>query len=1050
MIRVPAMKVFCEEGKVLVKGYDLEARTRYYEVSGQYSQVGKESFGIREVGFHYRLPKLRPLVGRKALDDDDGDMLMFISSLDSSKSHNVIGIAPVAIIDRQLPFEYTIASRSTDVMVVACLMLESITPELHRQFKNSLPNEMLQELKSMFEKQAGVKRFDPIQTFHACKQEEGKPVSPYVIKIKGYVEKLERISYVLPQYLSVDFILNGLTSDFVGFIRNYNMHNMGKTISELHALLIEYDKGLPKKAATPQVLAIQGHWKRNCPVYLTKLIKKKKQVGTASSSVICLDNCHYASTITRGVVLVSRLVDNSFIQCFTDYGILVSKNDVLYFNAIPRDGIYEIDMLNLVPNVNSIYTVSNKRVKHNLDSTYQWHCCLAHISKKHIEKRQHDGLLKSTDDESFDQCVSCLSGKMTRKPFLHRTKRVTDLFGLIHTDVCGLFRHVSKQGAGYFITFTDDYSRYGYVYLLKHKHDVFRTFKVFKNEVRNQLEKTIKALQSDRGGEYISQEFKDYLQACEIVQQLTPPYTPQHNGMSKRRNRTLLDMVRSLINPTTLSLSFWDYALESATRILNMVPTKKVDMTLYKLWYGKVPNLSYLKDTQRKQWVTISTSYQKTNFVLRGELEEIQDEDTSPSKNTSEIPAEVEGFKPPQEEEAQVHRSIRTHRAPKRLCLNVEVEEHSLGDLNEPTNYKAALLDLESDKWLDAMSAYMQSMKDNQDWCVVDLPPNGKSVRSKWIFKKNTDMDGKIHIYKAYLVTKGFTQTYGVHYKETFPPVVDIRAIRILIAIAVFYDYEIWQLDVKTAFLNGYLDEDINMVQLEGFVDPKHPKKACKLQRSIYGLKQASRSWIKRFDVEIKRFGFAKNLDEPCVYQKASGSDVTFLILYVDDIIIMGNHIPMLPSVKSYIGKCFAIKDLFKIDNSKHRNIPMQERLDLNKTQGASTPEELKRMKNDPYDSAVGSIMYAVRCTRPDVAFTNAKDMFLVYGENPKDELRVDYYCAVDWKSSKQSTTAMSAIEVEYIAASKAAMEAVCVSLNLLSRTRKFGHSTMELWSLIS
>ncbi|GJR07499.1 retrotransposon protein, putative, ty1-copia subclass [Tanacetum coccineum] len=214
-----------------------------------------------------------------------------------------------------------------------------------------------------------------------------------------------------------------------------------------------------------------GHWKRNCHTYLAELIKKKKKkVITASSS---------------------------------DYGILVSKNDVLYFNVIPRDGIYEIDMLNLVPNVNSIYNVSNKRVKYNLDSIYLWHCRLAHISKKCIKKLQHDGLLKSTDDESFDQCVSCLSGKMTRKPFPHRTEKATDLLGLIHTDVCGPLRRVSRQGASYFITFTDDYSRYGYVYLLKHKQEVFETFKVFKNEVENQLGKTIKALQSNRGGKNI-------------------------------------------------------------------------------------------------------------------------------------------------------------------------------------------------------------------------------------------------------------------------------------------------------------------------------------------------------------------------------------------------------------------------------------------------------------------------------------------------------------------------------------------------------------------
>ncbi|GJW71031.1 retrotransposon protein, putative, ty1-copia subclass [Tanacetum coccineum] len=214
-----------------------------------------------------------------------------------------------------------------------------------------------------------------------------------------------------------------------------------------------------------------------------------------------------------------------------------------------------------------------------------------------------------------------------------------------------------------------------------------------------------------------------------------------------------------------------DYAIESAIRILNIVPTKKVDKTPYELWYGKVPNLSYLKDTQMKQWVTISTSHLKTKYLLRGmlsswrknlisqevsgravELEEIQDEDTSPSENTSEILMEVEGFEPPQEEVVPVRRSARTHRAPERLCLNVEVEEHSLGDLNEPINYKVVMLDPESNKWLDAMNVEMQSMKDNQVWCLVDLPPNGKTVGGKWLFKKKTNMDGNVHTYKARLV----------------------------------------------------------------------------------------------------------------------------------------------------------------------------------------------------------------------------------------------------------------------------------------------------------
>ncbi|GKF82198.1 retrotransposon protein, putative, ty1-copia subclass, partial [Tanacetum coccineum] len=170
-----------------------------------------------------------------------------------------------------------------------------------------------------------------------------------------------------------------------------------------------------------------------------------------------------------------------------------------------------------------------------------------------------------------------MSGKMVRKPYSHKVERV----GLIHTDVCSSFKTVSRQGASYFVTFTDDFSRYGYVYLLKHKHEVFETFKVFKKEVENQLEKTIKSLCSDRGGEYISQEFLDHLKEHGITSHRTPPYTPQHNGMSERRNKTLLDMVRSMMSQTTLPKSFWDYSLESVARILNMVPTKKVEKTSY-------------------------------------------------------------------------------------------------------------------------------------------------------------------------------------------------------------------------------------------------------------------------------------------------------------------------------------------------------------------------------------------------------------------------------------------------------------------------------------
>ncbi|GJS47393.1 retrotransposon protein, putative, ty1-copia subclass [Tanacetum coccineum] len=230
------------------------------------------------------------------------------------------------------------------------------------------------------------------------------------------------------------------------------------------------------------------------------------------------------------------------------------------------------------------------------------------------------------------------------------------------------------------------------------------------------------------------------------------------------------------------------------------------------------------------------------------------------------------------------------------------------------------------------------------------------------------------------------------------------------------------------------------------------------LKRSIYGLKQASSQWNKRFDDEIKKFSFTQNHDEPCVYQKASGSYVTFLILYVDDILIMGNNIPMLQDVKSYLGKCFAKKDLgeaayilgikiyqdrskwliglcqsayiekilkrYYIENSKRGTIPMQEKLKLSKSDGASTPAKMRCMSNIPSFGCWFKSCMALRvsCYTDAGYLTDADDLksqtgyvFLLNGG------------AVDWKSTKQSIFATSSIDAKYIAAFDASKEAVWI-----------------------
>nr|GEU49928.1 hypothetical protein [Tanacetum cinerariifolium] len=472
--------------------------------------------------------------------------------------------------------------------------------------------------------QAEYELLQTMREFYSCKQKEGQSISSYFLKMKSYIDNLEHLGHPMTTGLGVSLILISLRKEFDGFVQNYNMHSMGKTINELHAMLKLYEQTLPKNNAPALHAICVGK-------YLTELLKNKKLSQGASNSdvftielynfpnkswvydtscgthicntthglrgsrklkpcalslymgngqraaveaigsyhlsllsglVIVLNNCHYVPSITRGIISVSYLYDDGYVNQFTDNSIQVSRNNMFYISDVPRDGIFEIDLSDSYTNDSSIYALCNKRAKSNLDSALLWRCRLGHISKKRIKKLQHDGLLNSTDIRSFEKYVPCMSGKMARKSYIHQVERAKDLLGLIHTNVCGPFKIVSRQGASCFVTFTDDFSR-------------------------------------------------------------------------------------------------------------------------------------------------------------------------------------------------------------------------------------------------------------NEVWDLVELPPNGKTVGSKWLFKKKIDMDGAVHTYKARLVVKGYTQTSGIDYEETFSPVADIRVIRILIAIVAFYDYEIWQINVRK-FIYGLgvvstIEDPINM-----------------------------------------------------------------------------------------------------------------------------------------------------------------------------------------------------------------------------------------------
>ncbi|KAL0439611.1 UNVERIFIED_CONTAM: transposon Ty1-A Gag-Pol polyprotein [Sesamum latifolium] len=381
-------------------------------------------------------------------------------------------------------------------------------------------------------------------------------------------------------------------------------------------------------------------------------------------------------------------------------------------------------------------------------------------------------------------CESCLKGKMTKKPFVGQSAIANDLLDLVHTDVCGPLSTPARGGFSYFITFTDNHSRL---------------------EVENQTNRKIKALRSDRGGEYLSGEFIDYLKENGILSQWTPPGTPQLNGVAERKNPTLLDMVRSIISFTELPPSFWGYALETAAKLLNIAPSKSVLQTPYEIWHGKPASYKYLRvwgspayvkrlvgdKLDSKSSLCRFIGYPKETagyyfydpakqkfFISRNAvflekvfhritdvmvlIEESSGEPHHDSTTSFEPTVHTDGV-------PILRRSTRESRIPERygfVGLTSQLD-------NDPKTYGEAMSDIDSDKWLEAMKSEMDSMGSNH----VDPPKGARPVGCKWVYKRKLGADREVTAFKAKLVAKGYTQRPRVDFEETYSPVVMAKSI---------------------------------------------------------------------------------------------------------------------------------------------------------------------------------------------------------------------------------------------------------------------------------
>ncbi|KAE8676976.1 Vesicle-associated protein 4-1 [Hibiscus syriacus] len=695
------------------------------------------------------------------------------------------------------------------------------------------------------------------------------------------------------------------------------------------------------------------------------------------------------------------------------------------------------------------------------------------------------GKLPDLKNVDVGLCEDCIFGKQKKVSFakIGKTPKAERL-ELIHTDVWGPSPVPSLAGSLHYVTFIDDSTRKVWVYFLKKKSEVLDTFRKWKAMVENETGLKVKRLRSDNGGEY----------------------------RDKRMNRTLNERARSMRIHAGLPKFLWAEAINTAAYLINRGPSVPLDGGIpEEAWSKKEINLSHLRVFGCISYVHINSAERskldaksnkcvfvgyggdefgyrfwdyenrkiiRSRDVIFNENVMYKDRSTTKSSNTEAETKEFAEFEEisvndvqispeaVQEEEPGTPELRRSSRIPKPTQrYSSSLHYLLLTDNGEPECYDEAIQVGDSIKWESSMKDEMCSLMSNQTWELAELPSGKRALHNKWIYRIKEEHDGSKR-YKAKLVVKGFQQKEGIDYNEIFSPVVKLSTIRLVLKIVAAENLHLEQLDVKTSFLHGDLEEEIYMRQPEGFIEAVKKNLVCRLKKSLYGLKQAPRQWYKKFDSFMGSSGFTRCQADHCCYIKRFDNSFIILLLYVDDMLVAGSDMQEIINLKQKLSKQFAMNDLvaakeilgmrikrdtksrtlmlsqaeyinkllsrFNMQDAKPVSTPLGVHFRLSKEQSPKTEEERAHMVKVPYASAIGSLMYAMVCTRPDIA--QAVGAVSRYMNNP-DKIHWEAVkwiliylrggTAVSWVSQLQKIVALSTTEAEYVAVTEASKEMV-------------------------
>ena len=493
------------------------------------------------------------------------------------------------------------------------------------------------------------------------------------------------------------------------------------------------------------------------------------------------------------------------------------------------------------------YSCNGATATGNPNSLSLWHLRFGHLNTQDVKKLASQNMVEGLDINPKDvaeNCEGCLLGKQSRNPFPKNSSgKKEGVLQLIHSDVCGPLSVTSVGGSVYFVTYTDDYSNYLWVYMLKQKSDVPKTFIEWLTLVENQTDKRVKEFRSDNGGEYISNCFTTICKERGIATQPTIPYTPQQNGVAERMNRTILDNVRATLYYAKLPLYLWAEAVATVVYCRNRSPTSSLKgVTPFERFFTVKPNVEHLRvfgctayvlipDEKRRKldpksmkgvfvgYPEGSKGYKifipETRRMIRSRDVKFVESSLQEGLVSTEAPTELyvksdvandvdsvtfeerEGDESAENDEDEqiipvpdLARPIRDRRPPDRYgewVMSVAAVE------TDPKTYKQATKSPNAKQWENAMLEEISSLEKHNTWDLVDLPEGKNLVGCKWVFKTKRDANGDVDRFKARLVAQGYSQEYGVDYDEVFAPVARYDSIRSVLAIGTQLNLEIHQ-----------------------------------------------------------------------------------------------------------------------------------------------------------------------------------------------------------------------------------------------------------------